>query len=202
MAMLRLVELILTYSRTSSGSDRRCSQSRSPVAASIRLDHVVRVRHVHHAVVHQRRPLLAARRQRPGPDQPQVCHVVPVDLIQRTVAPAVRGPPPTQPVGGIRVAERRVRDGHEGAVTLTLRRRRHAQAHAEQGYPPDGMHSRRCHGRPPCGRSVCVSRVRRAWRPDRHRGAPVPEEPTKNRRPSLNVTLRALAMAEEWSIAW
>ena len=105
-----------------------------------RLDDVVRVRHVHHAVVDQRRSLLAAVRQGAGPDHPQVRHIVPVDPIQRAVAPAVRCPPPREPVGGIRFVEHRVGDGQEPAVGLGKRVTRNAEEHAEHGYPPDGLH--------------------------------------------------------------
>ena len=67
------------------------------------LDDVARVRHVHHAAVHQRRALLAARGKRARPDHAQLAHVVAVDLVERAVAPAVERPPPHQPVfrGGI-----------------------------------------------------------------------------------------------------
>ena len=74
------------------------------------LDDVARVRHEQHAVADQRRPLLAARGQCPRPDQPQVADVVPIDLIERAVAPAVQRPTPHQPLVGTRVHQLRVGD--------------------------------------------------------------------------------------------
>ena len=81
-----------------------------------RLDDVARVRHVEHAPVGQRCPLLAARPERARPDHPQVADVVPVDLIERAVAPAVLRPAPHQPVAGRRVLQHGVGDGHEPVV--------------------------------------------------------------------------------------
>ena len=55
------------------------------------LDGVLRVRHEHHAVADQRRPLLAAvGGQGAAPDQPEAADVVAVDLVERAVAPAAR----------------------------------------------------------------------------------------------------------------
>ena len=75
-----------------------------------RLDDVARIGHEQHAVADQRRPLLAARRQRPRPHQPQVADVVSIDLVQRAVPPAVQRPPPHQPLVGARVRQLRVGD--------------------------------------------------------------------------------------------
>ena len=75
------------------------------------LDGVLRVRHEHHAVADQRRPLLAAvGRQGAAPDQPEAPDVVAVDLIERAVAPAVERAAPHQPLVGARVQQLRVGD--------------------------------------------------------------------------------------------
>ena len=77
------------------------------------LDHVDGVRHVHHAVVDERRPLLAALAHPAGPDQPQVAYVLARDLVERAVAPAVERAAPHEPVVVARVLEHRVRDRDE-----------------------------------------------------------------------------------------
>ena len=75
------------------------------------LDDVLRVRHEHHAVADQRRPLLAAlARQGAAPDQPETADVVPVDLIEGAVAPAVERAAPHQPLVGARILQLRVGD--------------------------------------------------------------------------------------------
>ena len=55
-----------------------------------RVDDVAGTGEEHHAVVHERRRLLRARLQRPGPDEPQPRYVVTVDLVEGAVAPALR----------------------------------------------------------------------------------------------------------------
>ena len=86
-----------------------------------RLDHVARLRHVEDAFVGQRRALLPSGGQRARPDHAQVAHVVPVDLVQRAVAPAVERPAPRQPVAGGGVLEHGVRHRHEPVRGLGLR---------------------------------------------------------------------------------
>ena len=78
-----------------------------------RLHDVSGIRHVEHAVVGERCALLAARRQRPRPDESELADVVPRNLVERAVAPAVERPPPHEPVRRIRVLEHGVGDRHE-----------------------------------------------------------------------------------------
>ena len=85
------------------------------------LDDVARVRHVEDAVVGERRALLAARGEAARPHHPQRADVAAVDLVEGAVAPAVRRPPPRQPVGRRGVLEHRVGDGNERRGGLGLR---------------------------------------------------------------------------------
>ena len=87
-----------------------------------RLDDVARVRHVEHPAVGQRRALLTARAERARPHHAQLADVVPVDLVEGAVAPAVEGAAPRQPVAGRGVLEHRVGDRDEAGVFLGLRR--------------------------------------------------------------------------------
>ena len=64
------------------------------------LDDIARVRHVHDAVVDERRALLAAGAEGARPDEAQIAHVVAIDLVERAVAPAVERAAPHQPVAG------------------------------------------------------------------------------------------------------
>ena len=78
------------------------------------LDDVARVRHVEDAVVDERRALLAAAgAERPRPHHPQVADVVPVDLVEGAVAPAVEGAAPHEPVVRRRRLQHLVGDGNE-----------------------------------------------------------------------------------------
>ena len=71
-----------------------------------RLNDAARVRQVHDAVVHEWRRLLRTRIvHRPGPGELKLLDVLPVDLIERAVAPRVVGASPVQPVAGRRVAQ-------------------------------------------------------------------------------------------------
>ena len=82
-------------------------------------DVIAGVRHVDHAVVHDRRPFLAARSGQPvRPDHPQLCDVVAIDLRQGAVAPSVQRATPHQPVGGVGLLQHRVGDGYEPARHL------------------------------------------------------------------------------------
>ena len=81
-----------------------------------RLHDVQRTRQVHDAVVDDGRGLRQAGGHRPRPDQPELVDVVPVDLVERAVAPAVQRPPPVDPVGRIGVGEHCVGDRREVAV--------------------------------------------------------------------------------------
>ncbi len=80
------------------------------------LDDVARVRHVHHAVVHEGGALLQPRPETARPHHAQVADVAAVDLVQRAVAPAVEGAPPHQPVVGRRVLQDGVGDGGDPGV--------------------------------------------------------------------------------------
>ena len=77
------------------------------------LDDVVRVRHVEPACIGERCRRLAAVAQRPRPHHAQGCHVPGGDLVERAIAQAVRGAPPTEPVPGCRVGEHGVGDRRE-----------------------------------------------------------------------------------------
>ena len=82
-----------------------------------RLNQVIRVRQIHHAVVDERRRFLDVAR--PHAARPRHLHlrdVALVDLIERTEAPAVERPPPRQPVGRIRLPQHLVGDRDEGLV--------------------------------------------------------------------------------------
>ena len=70
-----------------------------------RLDHVARVRQEHHAVVDQRRSLVAALVHRERPGQLEATHVAAVDRGERTVAVTVQRATPVEPVRGGRVAQ-------------------------------------------------------------------------------------------------
>src|SRR5690606_14605706 len=83
------------------------------------LDVVAVVRHEHHAVVHERRRLLNPRPHRLGPDELEPRDVLPIDLIERAVTPAVERPPPHQPVGGIGITKHLVRDRTHAARALS-----------------------------------------------------------------------------------
>ena len=85
-----------------------------------RLHYVQRTGEIHHAVVDEGGRLGDTRRHRPRPHEPELVHVVPVDLIEGAVAPAVERSPPVQPIGRIGVREHGVGDRLEGPV---LRRR-------------------------------------------------------------------------------
>ena len=89
-----------------------------------RLDDVARVRHVHHVVVDERRPLLQPRSERARPDHAQRPDVVAVDFVERAVAPAVQRPAPHQPVVRRRILQDRVGDRNEGVGRLRARRLR------------------------------------------------------------------------------
>ena len=79
-----------------------------------RFDHVVRIRHVHHAVVDQGRRRLAAPAQGPRPYLLELGDVLRGDLVQRAVTPGVVGPPPRQPILRRRVGQHCIGDRHEG----------------------------------------------------------------------------------------
>ena len=86
------------------------------------LDDVARVRHVQHAVVGERRPLLRAGLQRPRPDHAEIADVVPRDRVQGAVAPSVERPAPHQPVRRIGVLQHRIGDRNEALVLRPARR--------------------------------------------------------------------------------
>ena len=130
-----------------------------------RLDDVARLGHVEDAAVGQRRAFLAPRRQRARPDHAQIADVVPVDLVQRAVGPAVQRPAPGQPVAGGRILEHRVGHGDEPVRGLRLGggRRRHeedgrgGQKHHRGQRPAGGCRAHRCgdwHGGPKVARSA------------------------------------------------
>ena len=80
------------------------------------LHHVPGVRHIEHAVAHQRGSLLQALSQASGPDHPDAPHVVAIDLVQRAVAPAVEGATPHQPVVRIWVLKFGISHGCDGVL--------------------------------------------------------------------------------------
>ena len=84
MATLRLLSMRvpLMYSARSSGRSRRYSQNEVAGHRVDGLDDVLRVRHEHHSVAHQRRPLLASRAEGARPHHAQVADVVAVDLVE------------------------------------------------------------------------------------------------------------------------
>ena len=86
------------------------------------LDDVARVRHVQHAVVGERRPLLRARLQRARPDHAQVADVLARDRVQRAVAPSVERPAPHHPVRRIGVLQHRIGDRDEALALRPVRR--------------------------------------------------------------------------------
>ena len=84
------------------------------------LNDVVRVRHVEDAPVRDRRPRLTPILQAARPDHAQLSDVLPGDLIEGTVPPAVERPAPHEPVLGGGILEHRVRNGDEVASRLGL----------------------------------------------------------------------------------
>ena len=78
-----------------------------------RLDFVVGVRQEHHALVHQRRCLVAALVHGHGPGEAQFAHVAAVHLRERAVALAVQGAAPAEPGTVGRVLQHRLGDGAE-----------------------------------------------------------------------------------------
>jgi hypothetical protein len=64
----------------------------------------------HHAVMHQRRDLVHAHRQRPAPGRAQRADIRAVDLLQRAVALRIVAAPPDQPVLRRRTAQHLVGD--------------------------------------------------------------------------------------------
>ena len=95
-----------------------------------RLDEIARIRHVHHAVADEGGALLETRPQPAGPDHPEVGDVVAVDLVERTVAPAVQRSAPHQPLVGTRVEQLRVGDRIDAR---DLRRRRQRSGDGDGG---------------------------------------------------------------------
>ena len=75
--------------------------------------HAAPAGHEHDAAAHEGRDLVGARLHRPGPDELEVAHIVPVDLVQRAVALAVQGPAPVDPVAVVRGQELLRHDGLE-----------------------------------------------------------------------------------------
>ena len=117
-----------------------------------RLDDVVGVRHVQHAVVGERSARLEAFGQPSRPDHAQIADVVDVDLVQRAVAPAVQRAPPGQPVAVGRLLQHGVGDGREVVAGLCghgrrIRHQRQCQRQDDGRTQPDpprqgkqGMH--------------------------------------------------------------
>src|SRR5207247_10383763 len=70
------------------------------------LDDAARIGQIHDAVVHERRGLLVSRSDGPGPGELELPDVLAIDLIERTVAPAIVRTSPVKPVGGGRVQQR------------------------------------------------------------------------------------------------
>ena len=78
-----------------------------------RVDHVAGVGDVHDAVMHDRGRLRHPRLEPPGPGELELPDVVPVDLLERAVAPPIEGASPAQPVGRVGVLQHRVGDRRE-----------------------------------------------------------------------------------------
>jgi len=77
------------------------------------LQHVAGAGEVHHAVVDQWRPLVAALAHREYPGELQIAHVVAAHLRERTVALGIFRAPPAQPVFRGRIAQHVLADGAE-----------------------------------------------------------------------------------------
>ena len=100
------------YLPRSSGSGRRYSHFRSPVAASRACVEVGRIREEHRCRRARAASPPACRVHAAGPHQLQLLHVARVDLLQRAVAPAGLVPAPHQPAAeGSGLLQHRVRDG-------------------------------------------------------------------------------------------
>ena len=80
-----------------------------------RLHDAAGTRNEHHPVMHQGRRLVEPGAGLPAPDELELIDVLPVDLVQRAVAPAVERAPPVEPVRRVGVLEHRVRDGCQDA---------------------------------------------------------------------------------------
>ena len=79
-----------------------------------RLNNATRVRQVHDAVVDEWCRLIRTRIiHRPRPGELKLLHVLPVDLVERAVAPCVIRAPPVQPVAWSRIAQHGLGDGPE-----------------------------------------------------------------------------------------
>ena len=84
-------------------------------------DDILRIRHIHGAVVYQRRTLLGALDHFLGPDQGEPGDILAIHLIERTVTPAIQGPAPHQPVGRIGIPQDGVSDRDERGRVLGFR---------------------------------------------------------------------------------
>ena len=110
-----------------------------------RLHHVARVGEIQHAVMDERRRLVAPVAHRPDPGELQPADVLARDLVQRAVAPPVVRSPVDQPVVRVGVAQHRVGDrGARGNGTDCARavlragvRRRGAGRPAGGAPPPE-----------------------------------------------------------------
>ena len=84
-----------------------------------RLNHVPWIRHVHHALVHERGPLLQTPiAQRPCPHHAQITDVVSRNLVERAVSPPIESATPHQPVFRCRILQRDIRHWNERVSPL------------------------------------------------------------------------------------
>src|SRR5207249_2349073 len=111
-----------------------------------RLNNAARVGQVQAAVVNQRRRLIRSRVvHRPRPHQLKLLNVLPVDLIERAVAPGVICAPPVQPVAWSRIAQYRLGDRTE---VLHLR---HEPETSQQHHAGNAKGQSDSHRAPPSG---------------------------------------------------
>src|SRR5262249_40097326 len=79
-----------------------------------RLDDAARIGQIHDAVVNQRRGFICACVvHRPRPRELKLICVLPINLIQRTIAPCAIRPSPVQPIAWCRIPPHRLRDRPE-----------------------------------------------------------------------------------------
>lgn len=97
------------------------------------LDRAAGVCQIHDAVMNERRRLLVASLHRPRPGKTQLPDVLPVDLVERAVSPAVVGATRVKPIRSWRIGQDVVGDPLEGARTCIATLLRHCGKPARRG---------------------------------------------------------------------